>query len=462
MDKIFFVCFVGLLIMAQGTEESILSEDISVLGELESLDIEGGGDIELIDYPSWTSERGNKVLVNVDGFGAAGDGVSDDTQAFVDAWKQACSTPKSVFLVPIGRRYLLNATRFKGPCADKLIIQIDGTIVAPDEPKTWDPENPRIWLDFSNLNRVIFQGGGVIDGSGSKWWAASCKRNKSNPCKGAPTALTIDSSSAVKVKGLTIRNSQQMHFVISRCESVRLSDIQISAPGDSPNTDGIHITGSTNVVLQNCKIGTGDDCVSIVNGSSGIKMKTIYCGPGHGISIGSLGKNNSTGIVTKVVLDTAFLRETTNGLRIKTWQGGSGYVSSVRYQNVRMEDVSNPIIVDQFYCDSPVTCKNLTSAVEINGIMYRNITGTSKSTRAMKFACSDTVPCKHIVLNNINLEKKDGTVETYCNSATGFGYGYVEPSAECLASSDKDFIIEQTKDIKPAKPNREDLIHTEL
>ena len=38
------------------------------------------------------------------------------------------------------------------------------------------------------------------------------------------------------------------------------------------------------------------------------------------LSIGSLGKDNSTGIVTKVVLDTAFLRETTNGVRIKTWQ----------------------------------------------------------------------------------------------------------------------------------------------
>lgn len=38
------------------------------------------------------------------------------------------------------------------------------------------------------------------------------------------------------------------------------------------------------------------------------------------LSIGSLGKDNSTGIVTKVVLDTAYLRETTNGVRIKTWQ----------------------------------------------------------------------------------------------------------------------------------------------
>lgn len=37
-------------------------------------------------------------------------------------------------------------------------------------------------------------------------------------------------------------------------------------------------------------------------------------------SIGSLGKDNSTAIVSKIVLDTAFLKETTNGLRIKTWQ----------------------------------------------------------------------------------------------------------------------------------------------
>ncbi|XAR65079.1 Polygalacturonase, partial [Bertholletia excelsa] len=323
-------------------------------------------------------------------------------------------------------------------------------------------KNPRIWLDFYNLTAVYFQGGGVIDGSGSKWWAASCKKNKNNPCKGAPAAVTIDSSTAVKVKGLTIQNSQQMHFVISRSDSVRVYGVKVSAPGDSPNTDGIHITESTNVVLQNCKIGTGDDCISIVNGSSNIKMKSIYCGPGHGISIGSLGKDNSTGIVTKVVLDTAFLRGTTNGLRIKTWQGGSGYVRSISYQNVRMEDVSNPIIIDQFYCDSPVPCQNQTSAVEISEILYRNISGTSKSKNAMKFACSDTVPCSHIVLNNINLQNNEGTVETFCHSATGFGYGYVQPSAECLTSSDKVTAKQAIEDELEKATREEDLIHTEL
>ncbi|CAL1383402.1 unnamed protein product [Linum trigynum] len=459
MDRIFFISFLGLLIVGHGVAGNMVYDNLGMLEDLETVDIEEG--LEGFDVPSWTSERGGKVLVNVDSFGAVGDGVSDDTKAFVNAWSTVCNTTKAVFLVPPGRQYKVNATKFKGPCVDKLIIQIDGTIVAPDEPASWDPNYARLWLHFSKVNGIIFQGNGVIDGSGSKWWAASCKKNKSNPCKGAPTALTIDSSNGVKVKGITVQNSQQMNFVITRCNSVRISDVIISSPGDSPNTDGIHITESTNVVLQDSKIGTGDDCVSIVNGSSNIKMKRLYCGPGHGISIGSLGKDNSTGIVTKVVLDTALLRETTNGLRIKTWQGGHGYVRGIRYENVKMENVANPIIIDQFYCDSPKSCENQTAAVEISQIMYRNISGTSKSPKAMKFSCSDTVPCNNIVLTNVNLEGKDGTVETYCNSAQGFGYGIVHPSIDCLTSHDKDYT--STPDIiEVSEETSEEIVHTEL
>jgi hypothetical protein len=59
-------------------------------------------------------------------------------------------------------------------------LQIDGTLVAPDNPKNWDPKLPRVWLDFSKLKKAVFQGSGIIDGSGSKWWAASCKKNKTN------------------------------------------------------------------------------------------------------------------------------------------------------------------------------------------------------------------------------------------------------------------------------------------
>ncbi|KAG6504486.1 probable polygalacturonase At1g80170 [Zingiber officinale] len=398
---------------------------------------EYGGELqdEMDSFLMLKSEKGARIPVNVDSFGAVGDGVADDTQAFQNAWDEACSLKDAVFLVPENRRYKVNATKFVGPCERNLIIQVSGIIVAPEEPDDWNPKYSKIWLSFSKLNGVKFQGGGIIDGSGSKWWAASCKINKKNPCKGAPTAVTIDSSSGIRVKDLTIQFAQQMHFTISRSEAIRISGVHINAPSDSPNTDGIHITDSTNVAIQNCHIGTGDDCISIVNASKNIKMKSIQCGPGHGISIGSLGKDNSTGIVTGVVLDMAKLTGTKNGVRIKTWQGGSGYVKAVRFENVEMIDVENPIIIDQFYCDSPTTCMNHTSAVKISQVIYRNIRGTSRSPNAMKFACSDTVPCSNIVLNNINLERENGTAETFCNCAIGFDYGVVLPKADCLKSS---------------------------
>ncbi|KAI3871433.1 hypothetical protein MKX03_030776 [Papaver bracteatum] len=448
------VSFIFVMLIA--TTHSV-ADNIFMPSEFEEeLSVVGDNEVEqLMESSNWLSKRKTSV-VSVDSFGAVGDGISDDTQAFLSAWNRACTTHRSVFLVPKGRSYLVKPARFLGPCVDKLIIQINGTIVAPDEPSDWDQKSPNNWLVFSKLNKTIIQGGGVIDGSGSKWWAASCKKNKENPCIAAPTAITIDSSSVVVVEDLTIKNSQQIHFQIYRSKTIRVFRVQISAPGDSPNTDGIHIAESTDIMVQNIKIGTGDDCISIVNGSSIIKMKHIYCGPGHGISIGSLGKDNSKEMVTAVVLDTAVLKNTTNGLRIKTWQGGSGYVRSVRFENVRMNEVENPIIIDQFYCDSPDSCQNQTAAVKISQVMYRNITGTTTSEKAIQLACSDTVPCSNIILSNVNLESKEGTAETYCNSATGSNEGIVNPSADCLDSSNKDSYSDMTTD-----SNLEDL-HAEL
>ncbi|KAF8677134.1 hypothetical protein HU200_046601 [Digitaria exilis] len=383
-------------------------------------------------------------VVNVDTFGAAGDGDADDTEAFANAWKTACSLDNAVFLVPAGRRYKVGAITFMGPCKDRLIIQIQGTIVAPEEPSEWDPRSPRLWLLFSGLAGARIQGGGVIDGSGSKWWANSCKINKSNPCKAAPTAVTIDSCRGVRVKGLHVQNAQQMHLTVYRSKNVRLAGVHIDSPEDSPNTDGIHVAESTAVSITNCRIGTGDDCISIVNASFNIRMKNIVCGPGHGISIGSLGKGGTFAAVENVALDTARISRAQNGVRIKTWQGGSGYVKNVRFSNVVVDDVDHPIIIDQFYCDASAAvaapCGGATSssAVEVAGVMYRNISGTSRRAEAIKFACSDAVPCTGIVLRDIDLRRSDGDdgeVQTVCNCAIGLDYGRVSPAADCLRSS---------------------------
>lgn len=77
----------------------------------------------------------------------------------------------------------------------------------------------------------------------------------------------------------------------------------------------------------------------------------------------------------------------------------------------------------------------------------------------MKFACSDTVPCSNIVLNNINLERENGIVETFCNCAMGFDYGFVRPAADCLRNA-KNSRCDGTKNDNQNQTY--DPIHTEL
>ena len=96
-------------------------------------------------------------------------------------------------------------------------------------------------------------------------------------------ALTFQYCDRLSVKDLKFKNSQQIHVTFSKSSGVKASRLSISAPGDSPNTDGIHITRSTQVDISDSVVGTGDDCISIVRGSSSITAKNIVCGPGHGI-----------------------------------------------------------------------------------------------------------------------------------------------------------------------------------
>ncbi|KAL4195034.1 hypothetical protein AMTRI_Chr05g62500 [Amborella trichopoda] len=369
-----------------------------------------------------------QIFLSLDDFGAKGDAITDDTQAFEEAWEGACLFSPSVLEIAAGKVYMVRPIELGGPCRSKVTLLVLGTIVAPKDPDAWEGLNPRKWLYFHGLEDFIIEGGGTIDGMGGEWWARSCKTNMSNPCHPAPTAITFHRCNNLIVRMLKIVNSQQMHVAFTNCVHVKVDNLQVVAPTESPNTDGIHISASQQVLVRNSMIGTGDDCISIVSHSSQVLIKNITCGPGHGISIGSLGKNNSWGQVNKVLVDGAFLKNTENGLRIKTWQGGSGFAEGIAFHNVVMENVSNPIIIDQYYCDSLEPCPNQTSSVKVKAITFINIRGTSATGEAMRFACSETFPCEDIYLENIELlSALGGTSEAFCWEALGSSFGPVYP-----------------------------------
>lgn len=128
------------------------------------------------------------------------------------------------------------------------------------------------------------------------------------------------------------------------------------------------------------------------------------------------------------------MRHSDNGVRIKTWQGGLGSVTGIVFENIHMDAVRNPIIIDQYYCLGR-SCPNQTAAVHVSHVSYSGIKGTY-DTRSppMHFGCSDAVPCTNITLTDVELLPAAGDViaDPFCWSAYGGAQTLTIPPVSCL------------------------------
>ncbi|XVF43987.1 hypothetical protein PTKIN_Ptkin02bG0084100 [Pterospermum kingtungense] len=363
-------------------------------------------------------------------FGAKGDGKTDDTKAFQAAWAAACKMESSTVVVPSEFVFLVGPISFSGPyCQANIVFQLDGTIIAPTDSQPWGKAILQ-WLEFTKLRGITVQGKGIIDGRGSGWWQdapyedpydderkliiplnSTVQERPPMPVRYElsgkmpsikPTALRFYGSLNVTVTGITIQNSPQCHLKFDNCMVVVVHDITVSSPGDSPNTDGIHLQNSKDVLIHGSSLACGDDCVSIQTGCSNVYIHNVICGPGHGISIGSLGKDNTKACVSNITVRDIVMHNTMNGVRIKTWQGGSGSVQGILFSNIQVSEVQLPIVIDQYYCDKR-TCKNETAAVSLSGISYEKIIGTY-TVKPVHLACSDSLPCMGVTLSTIKLK----------------------------------------------------------
>ncbi|CAH2046677.1 unnamed protein product, partial [Thlaspi arvense] len=340
-------------------------------------------------------------VFDVTSFGAIGDCRTDDTSAFNMAWDMACMSAdvdSAVLLVPNTFCFLVKPTSFNGPCRTRLTLQIDGTIVSPDGPKSWPWNYKRQWLMFYRVNGLSIQGSGLINGR------------------------------------INFKNSGQFHVRFDNCSDVVVDSLTIKAAASSPNTDGIHIENTHNVQILNSIISNGDDCISIGAGCFNVDIKNITCGPSHGISIGSLGVHNSSAWVSNITVTNSTLWNSDNGLRIKTWQGGSGLVSRIVFRNIWMVNVRNPLVIDQYYCQTK-NCPNQTSAVIISDVLYANIKGTyDLRSPPIHFGCSDSFPCTNLRLEDIDLFPSKGQLleSPFCWNAYGSTQTITVPPVYCL------------------------------
>ncbi|WZZ48420.1 hypothetical protein YC2023_048527 [Brassica napus] len=363
---------------------------------------------------------------NVQLYGARGDGKTDSTKPFLTAWTLACgSEAQSMVYIPRGT-YLVRNLVFWGPCKNIITFKIDGKLVAPKN--YWSIGNSGYWILFAKVNRILVYGG-TIDAKGAGYW--SC-RKKGGHCPQGARSISFSWCNNVLLSGLTSLNSQNLHVTVHHSSNVRIQNIRIRAPSRSPNTDGIIVQSSSGVTISGAVIGTGDDCIALNQGSVNIYIERVLCGPGHGISIGSLGDHADEEGVNNVTVTNSVFTKTRNGVRIKSWaRPSTGFVRNVEFRNLVMRNVGNPLIIDQNYCPSGKGCpnqvNNRSSGVKISGVTFANIKGTSTTPIAMKLDCSGSHHCTEITLKNIKLTYMKGATTSYCKNAHGGASGVVVP-----------------------------------
>jgi hypothetical protein len=206
------------------------------------------------------------------------------------------------------------------------------------------------------LGIIDGRGGVTLTDKGESWWkTGQDARPRLVYLSSHTTGASSDNFTAYKI---TLQNSPKFHLS-GVGNDLTVWGIKIKAPPDSPNTDGVDPSGSSNITITKSYISDGDDWISPKADSGHIANVTIdynYTYSGHGISIGSetnAGLNNM--FVHDIVIDNGFGGTSFDSLRIKSGASEGGEVYDVLYKNICINNGGDTIVIDPYYTSASGT-----------------------------------------------------------------------------------------------------------
>jgi polygalacturonase len=296
---------------------------------------------------------------------------SPDT-ARIQAALNACPSGKAVEFSSNGTANAFIIQPITVPAGVTMLVDPEVTILASINSADYACNSSAGWCTpviniapntYPNPGSAIM-GLGVIDGRGGttltdlkkSWWATgSDARPRLVYLSSHTTGAGSDNFTAYKI---TLQNSPKFHLS-GVGNDWTVWGVKIKAPPDSPNTDGIDPSGSSNITITKSYISDGDDWISPKADSGHIANVTIdynYTYSGHGISIGSetnAGLNNM--YVHDIVIDNGFGGTSFDSLRIKSGASEGGEVYDVLYKNICINNGGDTIVIDPYYTSDPGT-----------------------------------------------------------------------------------------------------------
>lgn len=278
---------------------------------------------------------------------------------------------------------------------------------------------------------VKIVGEGTIDGNAQNgdWWID----HRNIKIAARPRNLFINHSNNILFQGLKICNSAAWTIHPFYSDNIKLIDLDVKAPSDSPNTDGCDPESSSNIDIIGCKFSVGDDCIAIKSGkkymadnhympSSKITIRNCLMKDGHGGVV--LGSEMSSGIKDLNVEKCLFIN-TDRGLRIKTrrGRGNLAVIDNVTFENIKMEKVLNPFVINMYYFCDPDGKSDYVQNKEslpidentpyLGKFKFKNIKATDSVVSAGFFYGLPEQKIKEIEFENVDIQMTESDIYGY-------------------------------------------------
>jgi polygalacturonase len=343
--------------------------------------------------------------VNLKDFGAVGDGITLNTEAFKKAISSLEKQGGGRLVVPAGV-WMTGLISLKDNI--DLHLEKNAIIMASPERSLFIKEKNgkkdskcTPLITASKRKNIAITGEGVIDGNGAYW--RPVKRSKVSDTEwnefkemggtetdggklwfpfnlkhygniaSTPEAqekmrthlIRLTDCQNVLVEGVTIQNSPKFHLIPTHCQNVIVDGVTIRCPWNAQNGDALDISCCKDVLIINNTIDAGDDGICM---KGGVGNNSPEDGPCENILIENnavfhahggfvIGSEFSNGMKNIAVRNNRF-SGTDTGLRFKSGIGRGGKTENIYISNIYMTDIKDEaIIFECSYIDKKYSVK---------------------------------------------------------------------------------------------------------
>jgi hypothetical protein len=200
---------------------------------------------------------------------------------------------------------------------------------------------------------IAIEGEGAIDGQGDAFFDRDMK-----PAAWRPSPLIeIWDSRGIRIENLTVRNAPAWTIHPKNCDDVRIRGLSLLNNLRAINSDGIDIDSTRNVIISDCHIEAGDDCIVLktTNRGSGpvqpvenvVVSNCILVSAATALKLGT----ESHGDFRHVLFTNCVIRNSRTGIGLLAKDGGT--MEDIRFSGIVMttapkwgQGLEWPIVVD--------------------------------------------------------------------------------------------------------------------